>query len=80
MARHVSSRLHGFPWKKAYRAATLETNSSKLEERIRTAERALLARSIELKGLQQNEREIRGIENAIRTLWTIRWRRLGRAA
>ena len=70
----------GFPGEKAYRAATLETNSSKLEERIRTAERALLARSIELKGLQQNEREIRGIENAIRTLWTIRWRRLGRAA
>ena len=40
----------------------------------------LMARSIELKGLRQNEPEIRAIENAIRTLRTIRWKRLGRAA
>jgi hypothetical protein len=68
MARHASSRIHEFPWKRVYRAATLETNSAKLEQRIQIAEGALLARLIELKGLRQNAPEIRAIENAIRTL------------
>ena len=80
MATHTSSRVQGFPWKRAYRAATLETNNAKLEKRIETAEGELLARLIELRGLRQNEPEIQAIENAIRTLWTIRWKRLGRAA
>ena len=80
MARHASSRVHGFPWKRVYRAATLETNNARLEKRIQTAEATLLARLIELEGLRENELEIRAIENAIRTLWTIRWRRLDRAA
>jgi hypothetical protein len=80
MARHASSRVHGFPWKRVYRAATLETNNARLEKRIQIAEATLLARLIDLEGLRENELEIRAIENAIRTLWTIRWRRLDRAA
>jgi hypothetical protein len=50
------------------------------EKRIQTAEAALLARLIELRVLRESKAEIRAIENAIRTLWTIRWKRLGRAA
>jgi hypothetical protein len=38
MATHTSSRVQGFPWKRAYRAVTLETNNAKLEKRIETAE------------------------------------------
>jgi len=80
IATHASSTVHGFPWERVYGAATLETNNAKVEERIRAAEGTLMAGLIELKGLRQNEPEIRAIENAIRTLWTIRWKRLGRAA
>jgi len=80
MARHASSRVHGFSGKRVCRAATLETNNARLEKRIQIAEATLLARLIDLEGLRENELEIRAIENAIRTLWTIRWRRLDRAA
>ena len=59
MARHASSRVHGFPWKRVYRAATLETNNARLEKRIQTAEATLLARLIDLEGLRENELEIR---------------------
>jgi hypothetical protein len=56
----------GYPWQWVYQAAMLETDRSKLEQRLETAKFAIQARLQELNGDHQGFREEReAIESAL---------------
>ncbi len=68
------------PWRIAYRAAALEPDNARLEERVKAAQAVMMSRLVELVSSQGDRSEIRAIEKGLRTLVVIKWERLGRSA
>lgn len=60
------------PWYAAYMAALFEANRGQMEERIRTAERLILARERELLGARAELPEQRVLNGALHALRALR--------
>jgi hypothetical protein len=57
-----------YPWEESYRAAALETDRSKLPERIRAALSVINRRVHELKGVQGSANERSAVREALDVL------------
>jgi len=66
-----------FPWQKAYKAAALEPNKSRLPERIQTAEMTLTSRLTELTNRAEDQIEVNALKRAINAIRTLKRKRLG---
>jgi len=66
-----------FAWQKAYKAAALESNKSRLPARIQTAEMMLMSRLTELTNRAEDQVEVNALKRAINTIRTLKRKRLG---
>jgi hypothetical protein len=65
-----------FPWEELYFAAVLETDNSKLKQRISAAVIALLSRLNELSSEREDEVELRAVEDALGKMSKLKRERL----
>lgn len=77
MPAHQPHKASQFPWQKVYKAAALETDKTRLVDRIHTAEGTLMARFLQLSNREEDEAELNALEKAIKTIRTLKKRRLG---
>ena len=66
-----------FPWQKAYKAAALESDNSRLPQRIQTAEVTLLSRLTELTNRAEDRVEMNALKQAMNAIRTMKRKRLG---
>jgi hypothetical protein len=66
-----------FPWQKAYKAAALESDKTRLVDRIQTAEVTLMMRLMELSNRKEDQVELDAVKRAIKTIRTLKRKRLG---
>jgi len=66
-----------FPWQKAYKAAALESDTSRLPQRIQTAEVTLLSRLTELTNRAEDRIEMNALKQAMNAIRTMKRKRLG---
>ena len=66
-----------YSWERIYKAAALEADNARVERRISVAEGTLMARLLELTDRQEDRVEGKALEKALRTLLTIKQKRLG---
>jgi len=76
MSNHSSSKIHSYSWKKAYKAAVLETDDALLEQRIEVAEELLVTRWLELTGCDEHGFGIQAIVDAVKALQVLKRERL----
>jgi len=76
-ASHPSGKGNQYPWQKAYKAAALEVNKTRLVGKICTAEAMLMTRFSELTNREEDETEINALEKAMKAIRTIKKKRLG---
>jgi len=76
-ASHPSGKSIQYPWQKAYKAAALEANKTRLVDKIQTAETTLMARFSELTNREEDEPEINALEKAMKAIRIIKKKRLG---
>ncbi len=77
MPSHHPYKANQFPWQKVYKAAALESDKTRLVDRIATAEGALMARFLRLSSREDDEVEINALEKAIKTIRILKKKRLG---
>ena len=71
-----SSDTPRFPWERDYRAAALETDDTRLPDRILSAEKTLMARFLELTNRAEDELEIEAVEHALKVIHLLKRERL----
>lgn len=77
MPIHLPSKTRKYSWERIYKAAALEADNARVERRISVAEGTLMARLLELTDRQEDRVEGKALEKALRTLLTIKQKRLG---
>lgn len=77
MAIHSPSKIRPYSWERVYKAAALEVDNARIERRISVAEGTLMARLLELTDRQEDRIEGKAVKKALRTLLTIKQKRLG---
>jgi hypothetical protein len=63
-------------WQTAYEAVVLEVDDSKLDEKVKDAEEAILGRFNELNGIPEHSKEVKALQRAIEALEVLRKERL----
>lgn len=63
-------------WQTAYESVVLEVDDSKLDEKVKEAEAAILGRFHELDDIPGHSKEIRALQNAIEALAVLRRERI----
>jgi hypothetical protein len=77
MAVPHSSNGQRFSWEEVYTAAALETDPTRIEERIWFAEGTVMARLLELPKVPEHQAEIKALEDALVAMVNLKRERLG---
>jgi hypothetical protein len=72
-----SSNGQQFSWEEVCTVAALETDHARIEERIRVAEGALMARLLELPKVPEHQVEIKALEDALKAMLNLKRERFG---